>query len=711
MLAVLMSPLWPAVVIAGATLAIIAIVRRPLLTLATLAFVALLLGATRGALATTVRLPPELDGQTVTVSGTVDDDPIARRGTRRLVVRLAELATRGTSSRSALRIQATVFGATPVHYGDLVLISGELITPPRFGQFDYRRYLANQGIAAVMPSARLIRVVEGSGDPFHRVMFWLRQSLVDSVDRALPEPQAGLTLGVVFGYQAALPATLQQQMIASGLVHIVVASGLNVALVARLVQQALGRIWPRAAAIVALAAVGGYTVLSGASAASIRAALMAGLVVIAGLMYRESQVFLAVMLAAAVMLGIKPALTLDVGFQLSFAATLGLMIWAESLSRWLRWLPAAPREALAATLAAQLMTWPLLLAQVHRLSLIAPVANVLVVPLVPFMMVAGAIGAAAGVVLPAAGWLPIQAAGAVARWFQAVIEGTGSLPFAAVATPYFPPEWLLAAAVINAGALAAIKLRRFFWQRKPWMALGAAALLALGLLLVRPDGRTHVFALDVGTGSAVLVRTAQGHQLLIDAGPDPDRLTQSIGRALPPTARSIDCWLITAGRRAEIGAAAAILNRFHVTQLVVADPDPWSASLRSVVQQAEAAGASVSRSIGPVALDDVVVTPAGDERSWFIRTQGSALAVVSPLTTWSSLPAGADGVIFTGGGPTHWQGAGRGFSIVQVAANSREGLPVRAVLSALSGAPLYRTDRLGTIELVATQTGFAPRID
>jgi len=66
------------------------------------------------------------------------------------------------------------------------------------------------------------------------------------------------------------------------------------------------------------------------------------------------------------------------------------------------------------------------------------------------------------------------------------------------------------------------------------------------------------------------------------------------------------------------------------------------------------------------------------------------------------LPAGVDGAVFASGGPTAWQGPGQGFSVIQVSANSRDGLPVRAFLHALTGAPLYRTDRVGTVELIAS---------
>ena len=206
----------------------------------------------------------------------------------------------------------------------------------------------------------------------------------------------------------------------------------------------------------------------------------------------------------------------------------------------------------------------------------------------------------------------------------------------------------------------------------------------------------------------MLVRTSNGHQLLIDAGPDADRLLQSLGRALPPTARTIDVWLITGGRRPNIGAAEAVLNRFDVKRLVVADPDPWSATLRALVLQAEAARIPVVHANGPLAVDGVNLRLGADERSWLIRTGQSALAIVPPQTSWQSLPPDIDGAIFTSGGPLEWHGPAHGFTVIQVAANSRDGLPARTVLLALRGAPIYRTDRLGTVELGGTMLGFRP---
>ena len=218
MAASLLSPLAPLLALVAALTVLVALTHPRFAAVAAVSFAAILIGAARGATSPTVELPPGLAGQTVAVAGSVDDDPVDHRGTPRLTVRLDQMLTSAGAIPSGLRIEAALYGTTPVHYGDLVLLSGELQAPPRFDQFDYRAFLAEQGIAGVMPSARLVRVTSHAGDPLHTMLFGLRHAVINAVDRALPEPQAALLLGVVFGYRAALPRLLEQQMIASGLI-------------------------------------------------------------------------------------------------------------------------------------------------------------------------------------------------------------------------------------------------------------------------------------------------------------------------------------------------------------------------------------------------------------------------------------------------------------------------------------------------------------
>ena len=706
MASVLLSPLGIWLGLALGLAVVVALVDRRLALLAGLSVAAFLLGAGRGALAPTVALPPDLAGQTVSVSGTVDDDPVARKASRRLIVQVDHVLTGAEQTSVTFRIEATVYGMTPVNYGDLVLLAGEIQQPPRFDQFDYRAYLAEQGIAGVMPGARLVRVTSHGGDPLHTALFEVRHAVVEAVDRALPEPQAALLLGVVFGYRAALPPTLQQQMVASGLIHIVVISGLKVSLLARIIQQAVGRFAPSAASLMAGGAMGGYALLAGASAAALRAAAMGIVVIIAGRLHRDSHVLVSLALTAAGMLGLKPDLAGDVSFQLSFAGTMGIAAMTDRIAARFGRLPTLLRDPFAATIAAEIATWPMMLANFHQLSLIGPVANALVLPLLPAVMVVGGAGAVVGGPIARAGWPLLQAAGMIASWYRLVIESLGSLPVAAITLPYFPPRWLAAAVILNGGTLAGLRLRQFFWRKKVWLALALAALATVVLLLIRPDARVHVYALDVGTGSAVLVRTANGHQVLIDGGPDADTFTQAMGRSLPPTARTIDIWLITGGRRVNTGASGTVLSRFRIGSIVIADPDPWSASVRAIVQEAQSGGIPVVPVSGALEVDGVRLSQASDGRSWLIQTGNAMLAVVPPETPWTSLPTGVSGAVFTSGGPSKWEGPGQGISVMQVSSNSRAGPPVRAVLRALTGAPLYRTDRLGTVELVPDGAAF-----
>ena len=150
------------------------------------------------------------------------------------------------------------------------------------------------------------------------------------------------------------------------------------------------------------------------------------------------------------------------------------------------------------------------------------------------------------------------------------------------------------------------------------------------------------------------------------------------------------------------------MRRFQLGRVVIVDPDPWSASLRSLVQAAQSAGIPVEAGTGTLDDDGVSLTLASDGRSWLIHAGSSAMAIVPPETSWLSLPANVDGAIFTSGAPADWQGPGQGYSVIQVAANNRQGLPVRAVLHALEGAPVFRTDRVGTLELLSNGDRFEP---
>ena len=206
----------------------------------------------------------------------------------------------------------------------------------------------------------------------------------------MPEPEASLGAGILLGVRAGIDPAIRDAFAVAGLSHVVAISGWNVAIVVALIAAATQRLrerfGPRLPAVVAMLAVAGYVALVGASPAVVRAALMAAALLVARLGGSPAHAASALMGAVVVMLLVSPGALWDIGFQLSALATAGLIVLAAPIeSRLGRW-PAWIRTPVALTVAAQAATLPVLLATFEQVSLVAPLANVVVVPLIPAVM-------------------------------------------------------------------------------------------------------------------------------------------------------------------------------------------------------------------------------------------------------------------------------------------------------------------------------------
>ncbi len=254
--------------------------------------------------------------------------------------------------------------------------------------------------AVVGPAARL--------DRWKAALFAFRSRLRELSGRLLPEPESSLLLGLLIGDRSGLPDRLVAAFRLSGTSHILAVSGYNVTKVAEIVLTACAcvAVRRRTAAVVAAASLTGFAVLTGGQASVVRAAAMGGLSLLAILCGRRYNAPAALTAAAAVMLALDPRLLRhDVGFQLSFAAVCGLHFFGPAFTRRLTLLPEAGglRRTAGETLAATLATLPLILCIFGYLPLIGPLANLVILPLIPWAMCFGALSLALGALLPAAG--------------------------------------------------------------------------------------------------------------------------------------------------------------------------------------------------------------------------------------------------------------------------------------------------------------------
>lgn len=356
-----------------------------------------------------------------------------------------------TSGPNATRIEAVLPRYPTVGAGDSIRVSGRLEPP---GQDDFGAFLRRLGAAGSLRSPTL-EVVAGPAGP-GGLLEWLRRGSADLLVRALPEPQAGLADGILIGLRDRVDRGLAAAFTTAGVSHIVAISGWNIAIVAALVAAVLGaRVGRLPRTAITLATIVGYTLVAGASPSVSRAALMAAIGLIARASGRSSSALSALGWAVIVLLAIDPAIVTDPGFALSGLATAGLIAWTTPLSIRLALvrghrLPGWLAESLAISLAAEAATLPVVLLIFGRLAIVAPLANLVIVPIVPSAMAAGAVALGAG-------WLgalglpePIVIVLGLPAWallglMISLVRLAASLPLASVT---LPPPWNIAAALV-----------------------------------------------------------------------------------------------------------------------------------------------------------------------------------------------------------------------------------------------------------------------
>ena len=298
----------------------------------------------------------------------------------------------------------------PVYnYGDELLVKGKLQTPQAIDDFDYPGYLANQGIYSTMLSPQI--ALTGTGKGF-RPLAWvyaLRNRLSQAMAATIPEPQASLAQGMILGIRGNITPELQDAFIDSGTTHILVISGSQFNIVAGILvatgiwlfgKRRYFYIW------LALAAIWIYALLTGMSPPVIRSAIMVSLFLIADLLGRQRSAMTALGFAAAVMVAITPQILRDASFQLTFMSTLGMVLVAPRLQSWgkniianklgeegfivktANWIS----DSLFVTLGVTIVIWPLLVYYFGIFSIVSPLATLLVLPALPYLLFSGTAG-------------------------------------------------------------------------------------------------------------------------------------------------------------------------------------------------------------------------------------------------------------------------------------------------------------------------------
>jgi competence protein ComEC len=454
----------------------------------------------------------------VTLEGHLRADPTvsARGWSAVLDARLAAWGDRAIALREAVWIS----GQEPPDAvrGDRLRVTGVAEVP----EDEFGSMLQRRGIA-VEVRADDVRVLGGASNLVLRGAQAFRGFVGRSILRLFPQPEAGLLLGLALGDDSRLDESLARDFHATGLGHLLVVSGENVAMV---LAPILGlALWLRLSRWPTCLLGGGtvlfFVVLTGAEPSVMRAGVMAGLSLFGVLIGRPRSTASILAGAVLLLLVLDPTLVWAIGFQLSVVATTGMIAMATTIADRIRFLPRAAAVAAGATIAAQLAVTPLLLFHFHEVPVVTVVANVLAFPAVSPALLLGLLAGGVGVVSTTIA-RPIAAAAMIPmRYLEVLADRLAKAPVAWITTDGGIAVLLVGGAVVVSVAWS-LRHRRHV----PRSAVFAAAVIVAAFVWSSaassgaPGGLVIRF-FDVGQGDAALVSSPAGANVLIDGGPDP----------------------------------------------------------------------------------------------------------------------------------------------------------------------------------------------
>ncbi len=678
------------------------------------------------------------------ITGSLIEHPDYRDTYTNLVLNIEAVDSGDGDLPASGRLLVRVDSNETYEYGERIRLRGKLKTPPENEEFSYRDYLARQGIHSYMTSAEVTRLPGNDGNPIYKLVYGLKSKLVANTYKIFPDPEASLLSGILFGVDTGLPKKLQDAFKNTGTAHIIAISGFNIAIIAGLFFSFFKWVLKneRLGAIFAIIFVFLYAFLVGGDPAVMRAAIMGSLSLFAKQVGRRNAGINTLAAVAMLMVLFNPLTLWDIGFQLSFFATLGLILYAEPLSKITAHIIEKTtnqensaliniiNDNFMLTLAAQMMTIPLMLYYFHRFSWISFIANPFILPVQPAVMILGGLAVFISLIIQPLGQLLAWVAWPFASYTIRVVEFFDNAPDHGVIVFGDVPLWFiymtytsLLLVTFNWSAIQA-------WFKSAAVSLRAAALtLAFAITFIcmmtfwsasakSGDGQFHIIFLDVGSADAVLIQTPQGRNILINGGASASELSDELGRRLPFFTRKLDWLIIASTEEDQLAALPRIVERYEPENVLWSGNVQASFPSRTLNEYFAANEIPVSLAeagqrleLGDGAFIEVQAT--GPRGSVLLVEYGSFRALL-PIGindgTFEALEYGnaigkgdvlllADSGYAPSNPPDLWENLNPQLVVLDVAAGDMDGLPSQEVLDSLEGYSLLRTDRNGWIDV------------
>lgn len=393
-------------------------------------------------------------GTTSLVTGTVADDVDARVSSVRVTLNVSTVNGKPANGK----LIAVLPLSTNVSYGDILTIKGKPELPPNFitdtgREFDYVNYLRLSGVSVLIEHATLAHSTTG-GASMWRGLYALKHDFENSLASMFPPQDAALMQGILLGERHGLSPQLESGLVAAGLIHIVILAGYVLSLIADILTRTAEKVFSKriAALIVAIVLIL-FVIMTGAASTTVRASIMALVALTARILNRPSVAMRALIFAAAVMILWNPLIVLyDESFLISVVATFGLVACGNWAQEKLQYIPEKfeLRGIASSSLTVTVFAMPAILYYTGTISLISVPANLIVLPFLPWLMLAGWLSVWLALI-PTIGQIfalvPAFIAHVLLRGLLFIVSLAQTIPFASVIAPPFA-AWIAIAVYV-----------------------------------------------------------------------------------------------------------------------------------------------------------------------------------------------------------------------------------------------------------------------
>jgi competence protein ComEC len=344
----------------------------------------------------------DLDKQ-LTLIGIVSAEPDIREKTQKLTIKIEDLKG---------KVLVTTNRYPEYQYGDKLKITGKLKTPQVFEDFNYKDYLLKDGIYSVMDWPKIELLERGNYQNLTQLIYAkiliLKNKLREAIFQNLSPPQSSILAAMILGDKKTLSEETKTKLNVTGMRHITAISGLHITILSTILMTILlgFGLWRQQAFWFSIILIIFFVIMTGLQPSATRAAIMGGLYLLAQYFGKIGSSSRIIVFAAVLMLLLNPLLLrYDVGFQLSFLAMLGIIYLSPIFQDWFKKIPNVfqLRNLLSMTLSAQVFTLPILIYNFGYFSIIAPITNILIVPLLPYIMGLGFFSGLGGIIFPLLG--------------------------------------------------------------------------------------------------------------------------------------------------------------------------------------------------------------------------------------------------------------------------------------------------------------------